>query len=47
MIYCSEIHTCQDLAENESIAERDDLINEAFFMSEKKYPVGTIVTSKK
>ena len=47
MILSSEIHTCQDLDE-QSMDERDDLINEAFlYVYEKKYPDGARETSKK
>ena len=48
MKYCSEIHTCRDLAGKESMAKGDDLIDEAFLsVSEKKYPDGVSATRKR
>ena len=41
---CSEIHTGRDLAGKESMAEGDDLIDEAFLYElEKKYPGRIII----
>ena len=36
MIYCSEIHIFRDLAGKESMAEGEDLIDEAFFMCQRR-----------
>ena len=48
MKYCSEIHTCRDLAGKESMAKGDNLIDEAFlYVSEKKYPDGASATRKR